>query len=128
MIRHPLFVCTHNSARSQFAAGLWRKTTGQTAESAGSRPADRVHPLAIETAAAYDVDLSRVRPRGYSDVQHSPEVVVSVCDRALEAQPPFDVPMVHWSIPDPARGDRGLFEVAFADIADRVSRVARVAV
>ena len=128
VITAPLFVCTHNSARSQFAAGLWRKTTGQPAESAGSRPADRVHPLAVATAAAYGVDLSRARPRGYADVQHDPRVVVSVCDRALEAKPPFEVPMVHWSIRDPAGGDRGSFERAFGDIADRVSRVAQMAV
>lgn len=124
-LRQPLFVCTQNSARSQFAAGLWRKVTGEAAESAGSRPADRVHPLAVETAAPYGVDLKRARPRGYGDVQRVPQVVVSVCDRALEAKPPFEVRTVHWSIPDPAGGDRALFEAAFADIARRVARLTR---
>jgi protein-tyrosine-phosphatase len=126
-IRQPLFVCTHNSARSQFAAGLWRKATGDAGESAGSRPADRVHPLAIEAAAPYGVDLERARPRGYDDVRRVPKVVVSVCDRAMEAKPPFDVPLVHWSIADPAGGNRAQFETAFADIADRVGRLTRLA-
>jgi ArsR family transcriptional regulator, arsenate/arsenite/antimonite-responsive transcriptional repressor / arsenate reductase (thioredoxin) len=38
VVGSPLFVCTHNSARSQFAAALWRKTTGRSAWSAGSDP------------------------------------------------------------------------------------------
>ncbi len=42
-----LFVCTHNSARSQFAAGLWRLRTGNDAASAGSEPSAKVHPQAV---------------------------------------------------------------------------------
>src|SRR5690606_5022604 len=45
------FVCTANAARSQLAAGLWRARTGRPAMSAGTAPADRVHPLAVEVAA-----------------------------------------------------------------------------
>jgi protein-tyrosine-phosphatase/DNA-binding HxlR family transcriptional regulator len=127
VITHPLFVCTANSARSQFAAGLWRQQTGRAADSAGAEPAARVHPLAVETAAVYGVDLRRARPRGYEEVKRAPDVVVSVCDRALEATPPFEVPTLHWSIPDPANGGRALFEVAFADIADRVARLTGLA-
>src|SRR5512147_2971352 len=42
-----LFVCRANSARSQLAAGLWHQATGETATSAGTHPADRVHPGAV---------------------------------------------------------------------------------
>src|SRR6266542_1566109 len=42
-----LFVCTHNSARSPFAAALWTQRTRAVAESAGTDPAERVHPKAI---------------------------------------------------------------------------------
>ena len=45
-----LFVCTRNSARSQLAAALWRSLAGAPAESAGTHPADRVHPGAITAA------------------------------------------------------------------------------
>ena len=119
--RMPLFVCSHNSARSVFAAGLWRTRTGRQAASAGRHPARAVHPLALETAALYGVDLTGVTPRGYDEVTVEPDVVVSVCDRAREAAGPFDCVWVHWSVPDPAAGDRRAFDRAFADIAERLS-------
>lgn len=123
LVHRPLFVCTRNSARSQFAAALWRKTTGGRAASAGSSPADLVHPLAVEVAADYGLDLSRARPRGYEQVRFDPDAVVSVCDRASEGGIPFDRPWIHWSVPDPASGDRSRFEAAFSDIAGRVARL-----
>ena len=123
-VRMPLFVCSHNSARSVFAAGLWRKRTGGQAASAGHDPARAVHPLAFETAALYEVDLAGVTPRGYDEVTVEPDVVVSLCDRAREGDGPFDCVWVHWSVPDPATaGDRCAFDSAFADIAERLSRL-----
>lgn len=126
-VRLPLFVCTYNSARSQFAAGLWRKTTGQNAASAGSHPAPAVHPLAVVVAASYDLDLSGARPRGFDELTGEPDLVVSLCDRAFEGGLPFDRPRLHWSVPDPTGGDRSAFEAAFSDIAERLARLARVA-
>lgn len=128
-VRAPLFVCTHNSARSPFAAALWRQHTGGPAASAGSHPAQVVHPLAVETAAVYAVDLAGATPRGYREVDVEPDVVVSVCDRAREGGMPFDGPRLHWSVPDPSVGDqgRGAFEASFADIAERVARLTQAA-
>jgi ArsR family transcriptional regulator, arsenate/arsenite/antimonite-responsive transcriptional repressor / arsenate reductase (thioredoxin) len=123
----PLFVCTHNSARSQFAAGLWQARTGEPATSAGSEPAAVVHPLAVTVAGEYGLDLSGARPRGYDAITDLPEVVVSVCDRAREGPVPFAAPRLHWSVPDPSTEDRRAFEAAFADIAERVERLARSA-
>src|SRR6266508_3179031 len=63
---HPgavLFVCTRNSARSQFAAALWTQRTGAVAESAGTDPADRVHPKAIRAAGDFGVDLHDAVPK-----------------------------------------------------------------
>ena len=125
--RSPLFVCTHNSARSQFAAALWRQATGRNAASAGSQPASVVHPLAVKIAKRHGVDLSGARPRGYADVRRKPDLVVSVCDRALESGIPFEAPRLHWSVPDPVTGDETTFEAAFDDIAKRVGRLAVVA-
>lgn len=128
-VRAPLFVCTHNSARSPFAAALWQERTGGPAASAGSDPAPAVHPLAVEAAADYAIDLAGATPRGYREVTADPDVVVSVCDRAHEGGVPFDGVRLHWSVPDPSTGDqgRGAFEAAFADLAERVSRLARAA-
>lgn len=119
-----LFVCTGNSARSQFAAALWRERAGGPAESAGRRPADRVHPGARRLASRRGLRLDG-RPRGYDEVRTAPALVVSVCDRAREDAIPFDAPLIHWSVPDPvAGGDPQAFEDAFAEIARRIDRLA----
>lgn len=124
-VRSPLFVCTRNAARSQFAAALWRKTTSSGAASAGSEPDAAVHPLAVQVAASYGVDLAGAQPCGYEAVAVVPDLIVSVCDRAREAGLPFDGPRVHWSVADPAGGDAAAFAEAFADIAARLSRLAQ---
>src|SRR5690606_7112472 len=79
------FVCTANAARSQLAAGLWRARTGRPAMSAGTAPADRVHPLAVEVAARHGLDLGGATPRHVDDLDEAPDLVVSVCDRAHES-------------------------------------------
>lgn len=123
-----LFVCTHNSARSQLAAAIWAQRHGGRAASAGSHPAGRVHPLAVAVAEAHGLDLSDARPRAYDEVADHPEVVVSVCDRARESVLPFRAPLVHWSVPDPVGGRRRDFTRAYEQLADRADRLAGVAV
>jgi protein-tyrosine-phosphatase/DNA-binding transcriptional ArsR family regulator len=120
-----LFVCTHNSARSQFAAALWHRQTGREADSAGTEPADRIHPLAISVASDFDVDMSHARPKGYPAVERLPDLVVSVCDRAHEAGWPFAAPSLHWSVPDPGPlGNVMAFRSAFGELAERIGRLA----
>lgn len=117
-----LFVCTHNSARSQFAAALWAERTGERAESAGSQPAGRVHPKAIAAARQYGLDLSAATPKGYRSIVGNPEVVISVCDRARESGIPFRPRrLLHWSVPDPVETNTRLaFRSAFGEIAQRI--------
>jgi len=120
-----LFVCTHNSARSQFAAALWRRVSGGAADSAGRDPAPRVHPAAVTAARRMGITLPAEAPKGYAVVAEQPALVVSVCDRALEAGIPFDAPTIHWSVPDPvADGRADAFASAFAEISHRVERLA----
>jgi protein-tyrosine-phosphatase/DNA-binding transcriptional ArsR family regulator len=119
-----LFVCTHNSARSPFAAALWRERGGR-AESAGTEPALRVHPKAIAAAKAFGLDLSNAVPRGYDAIDSEPDLIVSVCDRAREAGLPFAARSLHWSVPDPVRsGTTAAFRSAFTDLAARIDRLA----
>lgn len=119
-----LFVCTHNSARSQLAAALWTQRVGGEAASAGTDPAERVHPHAVAAGHRVGLDLSGASPRSYEDIQTVPAVVVSVCDRARESMPDFEVPGLHWSIPDPTRGGRRRdFDNALALLSDRIDRM-----
>lgn len=116
-----LFVCTRNSARSQFAAALWERMTGRQASSAGHRPAPRVNSMAVQIADEHDIDLSSAMPRSYEDLDGKPDLVVSVCDRALEAGLPRASLHAHWSVPDPvARGTVEAFRSAFDEIAVRM--------
>ena len=119
-----VFVCTHNSARSQFAAALWGQSGESSVTSAGSLPADRVHPKAIRVASEFGVDLSEAVPGGYDTVSFEPDLVVTVCDRALESGLPWSARHIHWSIPDPvSTGDLAAFRSAFGDIAARVAHL-----
>lgn len=118
-----LFVCTHNSARSQFAEALWSRGGRSEAWSAGTTPAERVHPRAVATARTYGVDLSGARPKGYAEVPDSVDLVVSVCDRAFEAEIAVAGARMHWSVPDPIGGGDRAFEAAFVEIAQRVERL-----
>ena len=96
-----LFVCTHNSARSQLAAALWRFRLGAPATSAGTEPSEGVHPGAVAAAQRLGLDLSSAIPRwiGPDELAAAP-LVITVCDRAHEE---VDLPpnALHWSIPDP---------------------------
>jgi len=116
-----VFVCNHNSARSQYAAKYWTMRTGRDAPSAGAHPAAVVHPLAVRVAKERGVDLRAARPRGYDSLPKSPELLISVCDQAREADLPNAERHIHWSIPDPvAAGRIGAFRSAFDDIEHRV--------
>jgi ArsR family transcriptional regulator, arsenate/arsenite/antimonite-responsive transcriptional repressor / arsenate reductase (thioredoxin) len=120
-----LFVCTHNSARSQFAAALWHVRTGGPSDSAGSNPATRVDARAVAAAAHAGIAISAATPKGYEAVDSLPTLVVSVCDRARESGVPFEAPTLHWSVPDPiADGRPEAFSDALAEISERVDRLA----
>ncbi|WP_370325178.1 helix-turn-helix domain-containing protein [Euzebya sp.] len=120
-----LFVCTANAARSQMAAALWALRSTVPASSAGRDPATAVADLAVATAARHGLEIQPAAPRGYGAVDESPGLVISVCDRAREADVPFDAPRLHWSVPDPvAAGDAEAFEAAFDVLDRRISQLA----
>ena len=119
-----LFICTHNSARSQLAAALWRARTGEAADSAGTHPAPQVHPGAAAAAARAGIDLGSARPRALVPGDVGADVVVTVCDRAheeLDVSPDW----LHWSIPDPVEiGRAEAFDAAVAALDDRIGALA----
>ena len=119
-----LFVCTHNSARSQLAAALWTDRTGQPALSAGTHPATRIHPGAVQAARRAHLTLVAATPTHLDQVTPTPDVVVTVCDRAHEElHPPAS--WLHWSIPDPvAVNTKAAFDDALHDLDQRITALA----
>jgi protein-tyrosine-phosphatase len=116
-----LFVCTHNSARSQLAAALWKSEVGTDALSAGTHPAERVHPEAIAAAGREGLDISDAVPRSLDEVTVVPGLVVTVCDRAHEELDPGD-DWWHWSTPDPLEtAETRAFDLAMAGLRDRIT-------
>src|SRR5262245_61520962 len=84
-----LFLCTHNSARSQMAEGFLRAMAGDRfdVQSAGTEKTS-VHPLAIRVMAERGIDISRHRSKIYDGLMHEPwDYLVTVCDDANERCP-----------------------------------------
>lgn len=116
-----LFVCTHNSARSQLAAALWQLIAGAPAQSAGTHPSDRVHPGAVAAARRAGLDLSAAQTRSLRAVKRRPALVVTVCDRAHEelAAPPA---WLHWSLQDPVGApSSAAFDATVDELRDRIT-------
>lgn len=117
-----VFVCTHNSARSQLAAAAWRRVSSVPTACAGTHPAPRIHPRTVSTGRRHGLRLARAKTAAAADVLRPDDLVVAVCDKAYEAH---DEAALHWSVPDPVRIDTdAAFERAFQEISVRVGRLA----
>ncbi|GAA0793532.1 arsenate reductase/protein-tyrosine-phosphatase family protein [Spirilliplanes yamanashiensis] len=124
--RRVVFVCTHNSARSQLAAALWTQRTQRPTASAGTHPAPRVHPKAVAVAHRHGLRLDPHGTAHVSDIVHDGDLVIAVCDSAHEDLTSSAArPQLHWSVPDPVRaGTDAAFETAYTDLAGRIERLA----
>jgi arsenate reductase len=125
-----IFVCTHNSARSQMAEGMLRTWAGDRFEvfSAGTE-ATRVRPEAIAVMAEIGIDISGHTSKTLDPFLGEPfNWLVTVCDDAREACPtlPGVRQQAHWSIEDPSavEGDDetrlNAFRAARDDLRDRI--------
>ena len=121
-----LFLCTHNSARSQMAEGLLRAMAGDRYE-AGSAGTEKtsVHPLAIQVMAEVGIDISAHSSKRYEDVAAKGwDYVITVCDDANERCPIVAglVKRLHWSFEDPSRatGNEAQRLVVFRRVRDQI--------
>jgi arsenate reductase (thioredoxin) len=121
-----LFLCTHNSARSQMAEGLLRNLAADRFEafSAGTE-ATRVRPEAISVMAEIGVDISAQESETLEHYLGEPlDLVITVCDDANESCPVFPgaSARLHWSFPDPSKAAGGCEERlrAFRDVRDEI--------
>lgn len=102
-----LFLCTGNSARSQIAEALLNtKARGRfVAASAGTKPAPRVNPFAIEILKRAGIDWTGHTPKGIEAIEPEQwDFVITVCDNAKESCPvlPGASITAHWGMEDPA--------------------------
>ena len=128
-VRNVLILCTGNSCRSQMAealvnhdlAGAW------LAESAGTRPAAAVHPLAVAVMDEIDIDIKAQRPKTIDAVRdHAFDLVVTVCANAAAECPiwPGRTPTVHIGFADPAEatGSPEQIRAEFRRVRDEISQ------
>jgi len=96
-----LFVCVQNAGRSQIAQALYERRGGD-ARSAGSAPAERVHPEVVEVLREVGLEVGDRRPRGLSreDVEWAELVVTMGCGDACPVLP--GKRYVDWNLPDPS--------------------------
>jgi len=104
-----LFLCTHNSARSQMAEGLLRDRAGERFEvmSAGTE-ATHVRPLAIRAMDEIGIDVSSQESKTLKRyLAERFDYVITVCDEANEACPffPGAKKRLHWSFKDPSQAE-----------------------
>ena len=125
-MKRVLFLCAHNSARSQMAEGFLRSFAGDRFEvqSAGTKET-RVHPLAVSVMRELGVDISSQSSKSVDDVGEGWDVVVTVCDSSCPV-PPRSGLKLRWKLPDPslARGTEAERLEVFRGVRDSIrSRV-----
>ncbi len=121
-----LFLCTHNSARSQMAEGILRSLAGECFEvfSAGTE-ATSVRPQAIEVMSELGMDISAQESKTLGRYLGEPfDQIITVCDDANEACPVFlgAERRLHWSFEDPSRavGDESERLAVFRRVRDEI--------
>jgi arsenate reductase len=125
-----LILCTGNSCRSHIAEGILRQAAGSLldVQSAGSKPAGFVHPLAVKVMAEIGIDISAHRSKPLTEFLHVKiETVITVCGVADQACPVFpgQVNRHHWPFEDPARAEGTAEEQlqVFRCVRDEMRRV-----
>ena len=98
-----LFVCLHNAGRSQISEALFRRAAGELheARSAGTTPAEQVHPEVVEAMAELGIDLSERRPHKLTqaDAEWADVVVAMGCGDECPYIP--GKRYLDWDLPDP---------------------------
>ncbi len=125
-----LILCTGNSCRSHIAEGFLRRAAGSlvNVQSAGSRPAGQVHPLAIQVMAEAGIDISGHRSKHLKEFLEQPvRIVITVCGNVDQACPIFPGQVIrhHWPFDDPAKATGSAEEIlaCFRRVRDEMRRV-----
>lgn len=123
-----LFLCTHNSARSQMAEGLLRHIARDRVEAVSAGTTARgVHPLAVRAMADRGIDISAQHSKTVEELDGDFDVVVTVCDTSCPI-PPRHKMLLRWRYPDPsAQGGSDAEQLAaFVKVRDGLEGRVRV--
>lgn len=101
-----LFICRHNSGRSQIAEAYLKKFGGESfhVESAGLKPAERVNPLVVAVMKEEGIDLSEKKPQGVFELFRQGRLfdhVITVCSESEGECPVFPGITRRWHMPFP---------------------------
>ena len=125
-MKRALFLCTHNSCRSQIAESILRQLYGDKFEvfSAGIKPSE-VNPYAIKCMAEIGIDISQHKSKSVERfLGERFDYVVTVCGRAKESCPLFSggVNYIHWDFIDPANATGSEEEIitVFREVRDEI--------
>lgn len=117
-----LFVCVHNAGRSQMAAGYLTHFAADRVDvrSAGSEPADRLNPAAVQAMAEEGIDITAATPRLllFDDVRESDVVITMGCGDTCQVFPGKQYE--DWDLDDPAGRDIEAVRGIRDDIRQRV--------
>jgi arsenate reductase (thioredoxin) len=102
-VAHALFVCLHNAGRSQMSQALFEQAAGgrHTAASAGTTPAERVHPEVVEVMRERGLDVSGRRPQMLTRELAEPADVVVTMGCGDECPYLLGKRYVDWDLDDP---------------------------
>lgn len=126
-----LFICTANSARSQMAEALFRHRAGHLyrVASAGTRPAETIHPLALRVLSDAGIPIDGQRPKRIDEALRDDmaDHVITVCSGAAEQCPMVGAGALtreHWPLDDPAAAERAEAEAeaVFRATRDEIDR------
>jgi protein-tyrosine-phosphatase len=120
-----LFVCVHNAGRSQMAAGYLQHLAGDRIDvrSAGSEPADRINPVAVEAMAEEGIDITAESPKVLTDdaVRESDVVITMGCGDACPFFP--GKRYEDWKLDDPAGQDLAAVRPIRDEIRARIEKL-----
>jgi arsenate reductase len=124
-----LILCTGNSCRSHMAEGFLRAAAGDIldVQSAGSKPAGHVHPLAIQVMREAGIDISQHHSKHLNEfLDKKVETVITVCGNADQACPMFpgQINRYHWPFDDPAKAEGSDEEIlkVFHRVRDEIKK------
>lgn len=103
-----LFICTHNRCRSILSEAITNSLSDGRiyAYSAGSQPADEVHPLTLKYLREKHIPVEGLSSKSWDDMNIFPDIVITVCDSAANESCPIwlgNANKVHWGLPDPSK-------------------------